>query len=109
MDRKQQLRNVAFGGAWSEQIAGREAIAAAIETLKRAAGGAARRDPRTPEVSAALDLLCKNHPKGEILRDAWGRGATWEPAPRRIRELARIADLLAAGHGDAGMRSGNVQ
>lgn len=108
MDRKQQLRNVAFGGAWSEQIAGREAIAAAIETLKRAAGGAARRDPRTPEVSAALDLLCKNHPKGDILRDAWRRGATWEPAPRRIRELARIAELLAAGHGDGGMRSGNV-
>lgn len=108
MDRKQQLRNVAFGGAWSEQIAGREAIAAAIETLKRAAAGAARRDPRTPEVSSALDLLCKNHPKGGILRDAWRRGATWEPAPRRIRELARIAELLAAGHGDGGMRSGNV-
>ena len=109
MDRKQQLRNVAFGGAWSEQIAGREAIDAAIETLKRAAGGAARRDPRTAEVSAALDLLCKNHPKGDILRDAWRRGATWEPAPRRIRELARIADLLAAGHGDGKARSGNVQ
>ena len=109
MDRKQQLRNVAFGGAWSEQIAGREAIAAAIETLKLAAAGAARRDPRSPETSAALDLLCKNHPKGDILRDAWRRGATWEPAPRRIRELARIAGLLAAGHGDAGQRSGNVQ
>lgn len=109
MDRKQQLRNVAFGGAWSEQIAGREAITAAIETLKRAAAGAASRDPRTAEVTAALELLCRNHPKGDILRGAWKRGATWEPAPRRIRELARIADLLAAGHGDAGMRSGNVQ
>ncbi len=108
MDRKQQLRNVAFGGAWSEQIAGREVIAAAIETLRRAAAGSARRDPRTPEVGAALDLLCKNHPKGDILRDAWRRGATWEPAPRRIRELARIAELLAAGHGDRGMKTGNV-
>lgn len=25
MDRKSQLKNVAFGGAWSEQIAGNEA------------------------------------------------------------------------------------
>lgn len=109
MDRKQQLRNVAFGGAWSEQIAGREAVAAAIETLRRAAAGAARRDPRTADVLAALDLLCADHPKGAILRKAWQRGVTWEPAPRRIRELSRIADLLAAGHGSANRGQANVQ
>ena len=29
MERKRQLSNVAFGGAWSERIAGREALTAA--------------------------------------------------------------------------------
>lgn len=99
MERKQQLRNVAFGGAWSEQIAGREAVVAAIRTLRRAAAAAACRDPRRVEVNAALDLLCEHHPKGALLRKAWQRGATAEPAARRIRELGRIAALLAAGHG----------
>lgn len=104
MDRKQQLRNVAFGGAWSEQIAGREAVVAAIDTLQRAAAGSARRDPRTAEVNAALVLLCEEHPKGLILRNAWQRGVRLEPAPRRIRELARIVDLLAVGHGSGNGR-----
>ena len=99
MDRSGQLRNVAFGGAWSEQIAGREAQAAAIATLDAAAAGAARRDPLAPEIMAAVDLLCERHPKGSMLREAWTMAARFEPPPRRIRELARIAARIAAAYG----------
>jgi len=99
MDRSGQLRNVAFGGAWSEQIAGREAQAAAIATLDAAAAGAARRDPRSSEIMAAVDLLCERHPKGPMLREAWIAAARFEPAPRRIRALARVSAQIAAAYG----------
>lgn len=99
MDRSGQLRNVAFGGAWSEQIAGREAQAAAIATLDTAAAGAAWRDPLSREVMAAVDVLCERHPKGRMLRDAWIVASRFEPAPRRITELARISAQIAAAYG----------
>ncbi len=99
MDRKDQLRNVAFGGAWSEQIAGREELAGSLQRLRDAAGQAGRFDVRTDaEVTVALWKACKDHPKGEMLQQAWGRGAALANPGLRVRELQRIAALLEEGH-----------
>lgn len=96
MDRKQQLRNVAFGGAWSEQIAGREAQAAAIAAVAAAAAKAGQVDPLNAPTLDALEILCARHPKGAMLRAAWMRAGRIDMAGPRVQELTRIARLLAA-------------
>jgi len=92
--RKHQLGNVAFGGPWSEQIAAREALSAALDVLRRAAARAhgPRRDPAVIE---ALLLACVGQPKGVLLAAAWNRGAAFTHPGLRMAELQRIADLLA--------------
>lgn len=99
MDRAGQLRNVAFGGSWSEQIAGREALAEAIEGLRHAAQHADEDDPRIcPDVRAALNVATRQHPKGEMLRGAWLRAANLLEPAIRVRELARVAELFAEAY-----------
>lgn len=94
MDRAGQLSNVAFGGAWSEQIAGREALAEAIERLRHAAQRADEDDPRIcPDVRAALNVATRQHPKGEMLRAAWLRSANLLEPAARVRELERVTNL----------------
>lgn len=96
MDRAGQLRNVAFGGAWSEQIADREALAEAIERLREAARRADDEDPRIcPYIRAALNVATRRHPKGEMLRAAWLRAANTREPSIRVRELQRVAELFA--------------
>lgn len=101
MDRKGQLRNVAFGGAWSEQIAGNEALAAAMGTIDQAVYRTLNEDLRcVPDVESALGLLCVAHPKGVGLAEAWHRALAIPNAGLRRREITRIAALIRAGLGD---------
>lgn len=98
MDRKEQLRNVDFGGAWSQQIAEREALAAALEDLSSAADRAAMDDVRLDaDVGLALRRAAKDHPKGDMLITAWDRGAAITNGGLRRLELLRIARLFEEG------------
>lgn len=100
MDRKQQMSNVAFGGAWSEQIAGDEALADALDRLDRAVKDTLYEDLRGfDEVAQALDIACKWHPKGDMLAHAWGKALGLTNARLRSAELHRIAGALRAGIG----------
>lgn len=97
MKRKDQLRNVAFGGAWSEQIAGREALAAAIDVLDEAATCADMTDPRRDTaVIEALDRATADHAKGGLLRDAWLRAASRPEPSVRVAELMTIVIRIRA-------------
>ena len=97
MERKHQLSNVAFGGAWSERIAARDALTAALDELCRAARDAGSHDPRRDRtVVEALTLACKGHPKGALLAAAWDKAAALTHPGLRTAELARIAALLRA-------------
>lgn len=99
MERSEQLRNVAFGGAWSEQIAGREAQAAAIAAMAAAAGSAAEQDPLSADTMNAVAMLCSRHPKGPDLEQAWRRAGRMAQSGLRVRELERLATLIAAAYG----------
>lgn len=99
MDRKQQLRNVAFGGAWSEQIAGREALAQAITSIADAARLAAEEDPLSAETMGAVAILCVAHPKGQELERAWRKAGRIENPGVRVRDLERLAGLMASAYG----------
>lgn len=100
MDRKQQLSNVSFGGAWSEQIAGDEALVRALDLLDGAVVDTVSDDLRgDPELNAALMLAASAHPKGELLVRAWQKGLALPNAGLRSRELQRIAEGIRAGIG----------
>jgi hypothetical protein len=98
MDRKGQLRNVAFGGAWSEQIAGEEALRAAMRRVEAASVETADADLRLDEtLRQALSTVADAHPKGAMLQAAWDRALALPFATLRAGELARIARTLREG------------
>lgn len=100
MDRKEQLSNVAFGGAWSEQIAADEALANALARLDGAVVDTMAEDLRgDPELENALALAAASHPKGAMLVLAWQKGLRIENAVLRRRELQRLAETIRAGIG----------
>ena len=100
MDREKQLGNVAFGGAWSEQIAGDEALAVALDRLDKAVKDTLYEDLRGfDEVRQALAVACEWHPKGDMLAHAWGKALALTNAGLRSAELRRIAGALRAGIG----------
>ncbi len=95
MDRKDQLKNVSFGGAWSDQIPGREKLARSIGTVVAAPERAAEEDLREDaELDEALTNCCLAHPKGEGLRRSWQRALAMPDPGQRQAELARVARIL---------------
>lgn len=97
MDREGQLANVAFGGTWSEQIAGNEAVEQAMRLVEAAAKESARRDLRRDDsLRAALGLVAKAHPKGAMLVAAWNKALSMHDLGQRVQELMRVARLLGA-------------
>lgn len=100
MDRNGQLRNVAFGGAWSEQIAGNEALAEAMAQVDAAVLDTRDEDLRNdPALAEAVALVCACHPKGALLREAWRRALGQGMPALRAAELQRIAMTIRAGLG----------
>lgn len=101
MDRKQQLGNVAFGGAWSEQLAADEALALAMSIIDGAVIDTMTDDLRgDADLESALSLVTAAHPKGSMLTLAWNRGLSTENACVRSGELKRLATVLREGLGD---------
>lgn len=100
MNREGQLANVAFGGAWSEQIARNEAVEQAMRLVEEAAKEGARRDLRRDgSLCAALGLVTKAHPKGAMLVAAWDKALSMHDPGQRVPELMRIARLLRVNLG----------
>lgn len=100
MDRKGQLRNVAFGGAWSEQIAGNETLADAMARVEAAVRDTLDEDLRADAALAeAVTIVCAAHPKGGLLADAWRRALGQGLPGVRAAELGRIAATMRAGLG----------
>lgn len=100
MDRKQQLGNVSFGGAWSEQIADDEALDAAMTRLDGAVIDTLSEDLRgDAELEAMLALVAAAHPKGQMLASAWGKALLQGNAGLRYAELKRVATALRVGIG----------
>lgn len=91
---------MAFGGAWSEQIADDEALAAALDRIDRAVEDTVYEDLRGfGDVHESISLAATAHPKGAMLRKAWGKGLEMPNAGLRSGELKRIAEVLRAGIG----------
>lgn len=101
MDRKSQLSNVSFGGAWSEQITGMETLTAAMDTIDAACERCKDEDRRRDDaLAAAVRLVTEAHPKGLMLAAAWQRALCLENPGLRSKELQRIARVLRDGLGE---------
>lgn len=100
MERKQQVSHVAFGGDWSEAIVPVEETQAAVQCLRRAVEECGETDPRTPEVRAALDLVCRMT-RGDMLSAAfWRAGGIANPDLRRA-DMQRCLRLIESSIGKA--------
>lgn len=95
MDRVSQLRNVAFGGAWSQDIPRRERFAEAVRLLKGCPDRTRIEDLREDRaLSDAIGMLCDANPKGETIRHSWDRAMTIpDPAIRSV-ELMRLVRAI---------------
>lgn len=98
MDRKGQLRNVAFGGAWSEQIDGQEALSRALDVLDAAGEECLERDLTDDAVvSDALALVSRTHLKGADLAVSYRKALVARLPGDRVQEVRRIAQLFRIG------------
>ncbi len=64
---KKHLANVAFGGAWSEELVLRDTLNQVMAALRRAAAECADRDVNDAEFLSALEYVRDNVEKGPML------------------------------------------
>ena len=67
-DLKTQLKNVAFGGSWSEEILHVSELEAALKVIANAADTCTEIDVRTDELKGALSFVASKIEKGSQLR-----------------------------------------
>ena len=67
-DLKTQLKNVAFGGSWSEEILRVSGLEAALKVVANAAGDCTEMDVRTDELNEALGFVASRIEKGPQLK-----------------------------------------
>ncbi len=101
MERRDQLKNVAFGGDWSEQIPDRERIAEAVGALTRAVKECQDHDPCASHVLIDVDYLCARIARGNRMAASWRQaGALPEPGVRRSI-LTQVLKTIRSGVGQA--------
>jgi hypothetical protein len=71
MERETQLRNVAFGGNWSEALLEQDVAKSALSILRVAAENCMEEDPRGPELYQALGYVAARVEKGPVLASAF--------------------------------------
>lgn len=97
MDRKSQLRNVAFGGAWSEQIEGNEILRQSVDLLRQSVDLTLEEDIREREdIRHALDVVLEQHPKGVAIGEAWRKALSLPLPALRRAELYALVKLIEA-------------
>ena len=87
MERETQLRNVAFGGNWSEALLEQDVAISALSTLRQATENCMEEDPRGPELNQALGYVAVRIEKGPALVAAFQK-ALAEPEQTIRRQQA---------------------
>mgnify|MGYP006954719232 FL=1 len=103
MERKDQLKNVSFGGDWSEQIVVRENVAACLATAERAVRNSCRKDPCHEEALAAVDFLCAQVARGGIMAASWRKAGRIADQGLRRRALEQTLKNIRSGIGRAAL------
>lgn len=101
MERRGQLRNVAFGGDWSEQIPIREEVRSAINELEVAVLASADEDPNGEAILTVVDALCARVARGDRMAASWREAGSIQNQGLRYAALARVFRNIKSGIGDA--------
>ena len=67
-DMRKQLKNVSFGGSWSEEILRHSDLENAMEIISQAAQTCTEMDVRTDSLNTALDFVASKIEKGLQLK-----------------------------------------
>ena len=95
MDRTSQLKNVSFGGAWSEQIADDEILRQSFDLLKQSVALTLEEDiGERGDIREALEVVLEQHPKGAELEKAWEKALSLPLSGLRSAELNRLVKVL---------------
>ena len=94
VERKDQLRNVAFGGNWSEEILIVGELRQVLALVEAAAADCAERDVETEEFLAAMLCVRKNIEKGPMLTSAFFKALRIENQSLRRAEALRVAKMI---------------
>lgn len=93
-ERKDQLRNVAFGGNWSEEILIVDELRQVLDLVDSAAEDCADRDVEDEEFLAAMLYVHKNIEKGPMLCEAFFKGLRCQDQVLRRAETRRVAKMI---------------
>ncbi|WP_157946817.1 hypothetical protein [Thalassobius sp. I31.1] len=89
-DIEKQLKNVAFGGSWSEERLNDTQRGRALSVVAQAVTECCERDVRTQELHDALDYVRENFGKGPELASSFLQ-ALGEPNPQlRLQGVQRV-------------------
>lgn len=92
--RKQQLGNVAFGGAWSEEIQTVGELCDVLSVIEAAAAECADKDVEDEAFLAAMLFVRKNIEKGPMLSSAMFKALRTENQAIRRSEALRITRMI---------------
>ncbi len=94
VERKKHLANVAFGGAWSEEIVERQALSKVMSALEKAAAECFDQDVYCRDLIDALGFVQTNVEKGPMLVSGFQK-ALLEPIPAlRQAEVQRYVKMI---------------
>ena len=93
-EHKKKMGNVAFGGAWSEEILVMDELAKVLATINDAAENCADQDVESEELLAAMLYVRKNIDKGPMLCAAFFKGLRISNQGLRQIEVKRVAVMI---------------
>ena len=99
MERRQQLKNVAFGGEWSEAIPLREDVRRALDVLEMAVLASADQDPCENDVLEAVDALTSRIARGESMAKSWRDAGRVQDQGLRRAALDKVLRTIRSGVG----------
>ena len=94
VERKDQLRNVAFGGNWSEEILVVDELNRVLVTVEKAADECRDRDVLDDELLAAMQYVEHKIEKGAMLKAAFFGGLKIQDQSRRRVEAMRVSGMI---------------
>tara|TARA_R100000005_G_scaffold89219_2_gene59634 strand:- start:4432 stop:4755 length:324 start_codon:yes stop_codon:yes gene_type:complete len=103
-ERKNQLSNVSFGGAWSEELVDIDRLNRILSVIERAVRDCASRDVRSRQLEKALNEMGLTIEKGPQLARRFMR-ALAEPNPGlRHMEASKVARIIRRSVGAPDVR-----
>ncbi|MDB4225425.1 MAG: hypothetical protein ACKVLI_05890 [Alphaproteobacteria bacterium] len=94
MDKKNQLKNVAFGGDWSESIKSNDEISIIVKRLENIYKRCSYEYIQDSEFNDILDYVEDNIEKGEIFSRSFQKNLRHEDPLKRKSELLKTINLI---------------